>query len=149
MTNLVNKFEQALLALDRLAAVGISTEAGQCLAHMASGRCLPIAADLAQTGTAGVGVSALEDLAELKAACRNTLTDIGNLNGVEMRRWTPKQAEAKVKEAIAKAGRGGGYILSDNHGEIPWQVKEETLLAIADAVDNWGRYPLNWIGDDE
>ena len=62
-----------------------------------------------------------------------------------MRRWTPQQAEAAVKRAIAKAGRGGGLILSDNHGEIPWQVPDEVLLAIRDAVDQWGQYPLDWV----
>jgi uroporphyrinogen decarboxylase len=118
---------------------------GPTATHMASGRCLPIVDDLAATGTAVVGVSVLEDLAKLKAACYGKLTVLGNLNGIEMRRWTPLQAEAAVKEAIAKAGPGGGFILSDNHGEIPWQVPEEVLLAISAAVHKWGRYPLDWI----
>ena len=46
------------------------------------------------------------------------------------------------KKPIAAAGSGGGFILSDNHGEIPYQVPEQTLEAIAAAVDRWGRYPL-------
>ncbi|MCP4642560.1 MAG: methylcobamide--CoM methyltransferase MtbA, partial [bacterium] len=77
---------------------------GPTATHMASGRCLPIMDDLAQTGTAGIGVSALEDLTELKAAAQGRLAVLGNLNGIEMRRWTPSQAEAAVKSAIAKAG---------------------------------------------
>jgi uroporphyrinogen decarboxylase len=64
-----------------------------------------------------------------------------------MRRWTPEQAELAVKRAIAKAGPGGGFILSDNHGEIPFQVSDEILLAIREAVDRWGRYPLHWLAD--
>jgi uroporphyrinogen decarboxylase len=118
---------------------------GPTATHLASGRGLGIVDDLVATGTAAVGVSALEDLADWKAAARNRLTLIGNLNGVEMRRWTAEKAESEVKRAIAKAGRGGGFILSDNHGEIPWQVPDEVLLAIRDAVDRWGRYPLNWL----
>lgn len=110
--------------------------------HMASGRCLPIIDDLASTGTSIVGVSCLEDLAEAKSACQGKLTVLGNLNGIEMRNWTPEQAEAAVKEAIAKAGPGGGFILSDNHGEIPWQVPEEVLMAVSEAVRKWGTYPL-------
>lgn len=118
---------------------------GPTATHLASGRGLPILDDIAATGTAVMGVSVLEDLAELKAAAQSKLTLLGNLNGIQMRRWTTEQAEAEVKCAIAKAGRGGGFILSDNHGEIPWQVPDEVLLAISDAVERWGRYPLDWI----
>ncbi|MDD1622000.1 MAG: uroporphyrinogen decarboxylase family protein [Methylococcaceae bacterium] len=118
---------------------------GPAATHLASGRGLGIVDDLLATGTAAVGVSALEDLADWKAAARNRFTLIGNLNGVEMRRWTAAQAESEVKTAIAKAGRGGGFILSDNHGEIPWQVPDDVLLAIRDALDRWGRYPLDWL----
>ncbi len=118
---------------------------GPTATHMASGRCLPIMADIADTGTAVVGVSGLEDLGELKAAANKRVSLLGNLNGIEMRRWTPEQAEAAVKCAIARAGRGGGLLLGDNHGEIPWQVPDEVLLAIGDAVERWGRYPLDWV----
>lgn len=119
---------------------------GPTATHLASGRCLPIVSDLAQTGTLAIGVSTLEDMRELKAASQGKLALIGNLNGIEMRRWTPEQAEIAVKNAIAQAGPGGGYILSDNHGEIPWQVPEQVLMAISDAAHQWGRYPLDWIG---
>lgn len=112
---------------------------------MASARCLPILGDLALAGSSIVGASALEDLAEVKAACRGEMAVLGNLNGLEMRRWTPEMAEAAVKEAIAKAGRGGGFVLSDSHGEIPWQVPERVLLALSESVHRWGRYPLDWI----
>ncbi len=118
---------------------------GPTATHLASGCSLPIMEDIAATSTTVLGVSVLEDLAELKAAAQSRLTLLGNLNGVEMRRWTAEQAEQEVKCAIAKAGRGGGFILSDNHGEIPWQVPDEVLLAIGDAVERWGRYPLDWI----
>jgi len=94
-----------------------------------------------------VGVSSLEDLAQLKAAAAGRVSLLGNLNGIEMRRWTPAQAEQQVRRAIAKAGSGGGFLLSDNHGEIPWAVPDDVLLAIREAVDRWGRYPLDWLDD--
>lgn len=122
---------------------------GATAMHLASGRGLGIAADIVSTGTAAVGVSALEDLAAWKAAVGDRLTLIGNLNGVEMRRWTAEMVETEVKRAIAKAGRGGGFILADNHGEIPWQVPDDVLLAIRAAVERWGRYPLDWVHDDQ
>ena len=59
-----------------------------------------------------------------------------------MRRWTPEQAEFEVKRAIARAGRGGGFVLSDNHGEIPVQVKDDVLHAIVEAARSVGAYPI-------
>ncbi|MFO7811474.1 MAG: uroporphyrinogen decarboxylase family protein, partial [Pelovirga sp.] len=115
---------------------------GPTAIHLASGTSLPIIDDLVATGTQAVGVSALESLTEIKNACRNRLTVIGNLNGIEMARWTPAEAQHQVQQAISAAGKGGGFILADNHGEIPWQVSEDVLLAIRDAVERHGHYPL-------
>jgi len=115
---------------------------GPTATHMASGRTLPILGDIAQTGTAVVGVSALEDLEQIKMACRGKLTVLGNLNGIEMRRWNPEEAETAVRKAIAQAGPGGGFILADNHGEIPWQVPDDVLFTIAEASRRWGAYPI-------
>ena len=122
---------------------------GPTATHMASGRCMPIVENIAQTGTAIIGVSVQEDLVSLKDICQSKLTLLGNLNGIEMRRWNPEKAEKEVKKAILQAGTGGGFILSDNHGEIPWQVSEEVLMAISEAVRKWGRYPLTWINENK
>jgi len=117
---------------------------GPTATHMASGLCQSVLDLIAQTGTAAIATSVMEDLADVKEACRGKLTVLGNLNGITMRRWTPVEAESIVKEALARAGSGGGFILADNHGEIPWQVPEDVLLAISEAVHKWGDYPLNW-----
>lgn len=136
-----------LLTGQQIARRTLARIKGPTATHLASGRALTIMADIADTGTAIVGVSALEDLAELKAAAAGRVSLLGNLNGIAMRRWTPQQAERAVKRAIAKAGQGGGFLLSDNHGEIPWQVPDDVLMAISEAVARWGRYPLNWVAD--
>ncbi len=115
---------------------------GPVAIHTASGRSLGISDLLQQTGAAVVGVSAEEDLAAMKTAFGGKVTILGNLNGVAMRNWTVRDAEDAVKTAILKAGSGGGFILADNHGEIPWQVSDDVLLAISEAVRRWGRYPL-------
>jgi uroporphyrinogen decarboxylase len=116
---------------------------GPMVAHLASGRTLPVIGDLAETGFAGVGVSTNDDLAAVKQACRDRLTILGNLNGITMRHWTPEEAERQVRETIQRAGRGGGFILADNHGEIPWQVPDSVLSAIGRAVRKHGTYPLD------
>jgi uroporphyrinogen decarboxylase len=115
---------------------------GPTATHFASGNALPVADLLPQTGTAVIGVSSLEDLSDLKAAFQNKLTILGNLNGIEMRRWTPEQAREQVRSSIKKAAPGGGFILADNHGEIPYQVPDEVLLAISEAVREFGTYPI-------
>ncbi len=120
---------------------------GPAAAHLASGRVLGVVDDLVDLGVAGVGAGDLEDPAAVKAACRGRTTLIGNLNGIAMARWTAAQAEAAVKDLIAAAGPGGGFILSDGHGELPWQVPDEVVLAISEAVHTWGRYPLDWVAD--
>jgi len=120
---------------------------GPTATHFASGKTMAIINDVKDTGTSIIGVSALEDLREIKNQCMNDLCILGNLNGIEMCNWTPQQAENAVKSAISKAGKGGGFILSDNHGEIPYQVPEEVLHAITKAVEKWGKYPLDWIQD--
>ncbi|UUX92501.1 uroporphyrinogen decarboxylase family protein [Methanoplanus endosymbiosus] len=121
----------------------ISKVKGPMAMHLASGRALPAIGDISETGCTGVAVSAFDDLAAVKEACYGKITVMGNLNGVEMRRWTDDVAEAKVKEAISAAGHGGGFILTDNHGEIPYQVPDSVLYAIGKAVRKWGQYPLD------
>lgn len=123
----------------------ISYIKGPTATHLASGIALPIIDELVSTGTLMVGVSTDEDIGEVKKAGNGRLRVFGNLNGIAMRNWTADEAEAAVKEAIRKAGAGGGFILSDNHGEIPWQVPDHVLRAMSDAVQKWGRYPRDWI----
>ncbi|SEH05357.1 uroporphyrinogen decarboxylase family protein [Candidatus Venteria ishoeyi] len=115
---------------------------GPTAVHLASGRCLPVVNDIANLGTAIIGTSVLEDIGLVKSACKGKLTVLGNLNGVEMCRWTKVDAEIAVKEAISKAAPGGGFILSDNHGEIPFLVEDEILMTIAETVRRYGRYPI-------
>jgi len=115
---------------------------GPVALHLASGRSLGIADLLPQTGALVLGVSAEENLRELKQAFAGKAALLGNLNGVTMRNWDAAKAEGVVRRALADAAPGGGFILGDNHGEIPWQVPESVLTAIAQATREWGRYPI-------
>ena len=119
---------------------------GPAAMHFASGRCLPIFEDVLLSGAGALCVSGEEDLRELKRLSAGRIALVGNLNGLEMRAWSPRRTEEEVKKVIAAGGPGSGFILSDNHGEIPWQVPDEVLSAMGEAVRTWGRYPLDWIG---
>lgn len=120
----------------------ISKLNGPTATHFASGDCLKIADLVPQTGTAVVGVSSKENILELKNSFKGKLTILGNLNGIEMRRWTPEETEEKVRDVIKIAAPGGGFILSDNHGEIPYQVSDDVLLSISETVKSYGKYPI-------
>jgi uroporphyrinogen decarboxylase len=113
---------------------------GPCVTHLASGRCAGLAQDIVETGSVGLGVSALDDLGEVKRECGGRMAVIGNLNAIEMVRWTRKAADAKVREAMSKAAAGGGFILSDNHGELPFQVPWGVIGWVMDAALRHGRY---------
>jgi uroporphyrinogen decarboxylase len=120
----------------------ISRIKGATATHFASGKCLEIADLIPQTGTAVVGVSTTEDIILLKENFKNKITILGNLNGIEMRRWTAERANSVVREIISKAAPGGGFILSDNHGEIPYQVPDNVLHEISNTVRKHGEYPI-------
>ncbi|NUM35546.1 MAG: uroporphyrinogen decarboxylase family protein [Candidatus Brocadiae bacterium] len=111
---------------------------GPTATHFASGRCKEILEDVIQTKTAIACVSSLEDIGEIKNICNGRLSILGNLNGIEMCRWTELEAEKAVRDIIEKAGKNGGLLLAENHGEVPYYVQEKILLSIASAVERWG-----------
>jgi uroporphyrinogen decarboxylase len=131
----------------QVASTTLARIKGPTATHLASGRCIGIADLLATTGTAAVGVSCDEDLKELKAAFQGKLSLLGNLNVIAMRNWDAETARQTVRRTIAEAAHGGGFILSDTHGEIPFQVPDEVLFAISEAVEEFGRYPIQVFHD--
>lgn len=108
--------------------------------HLASGRSLPILDTIIASGAKVMSVSHEEDLGECKKRAAGRIALIGNLNGVEMRKWSSQKTEETVREAIVKGAPEGGFVLSDSHGEIPFQVPESTLLTISESVHKWGVY---------
>jgi uroporphyrinogen decarboxylase len=127
----------------KIAKSTLSKVKGPVVTHFASGRCLSIIEDVLDTGTVAVGVSSLEDLSALKRVSMGRTSLLGNLNGIEMPRWGRLETDRNVMMAILKAGRGGGFILSDNHGELPYQVPWKVVHWIMEAVHKHGEYPLD------
>ncbi len=115
---------------------------GPTATHYASGNSLLIADLIPQTGTAVVGISSKESIYDLKAAFKNKLTLLGNLNAIEMRRWSTDETITHVRNLMQAAASGGGFILAENHGEIPLQVSDDILKTISETVLEYGRYPI-------
>lgn len=148
-------FSPTIMSRDFLLHYGLPTAIdtvsrvnGSAMIHMASGKGLLVVDEVLKAGFVGMSASAEEDLGELKVLCKGKLALVGNLNALEMQHRSDKDIESRIKKAIAMAGPGGGFVLSDNHGEIPFMVEEETLLAIAEAINCWGKYPLNWVASE-
>jgi uroporphyrinogen decarboxylase len=115
---------------------------GPLVMHLASARVEPVVEDLIGLGPAGVTCGADDSLASLKQRCRGRTAVIGGLNGIVLCRNTPQEAAAAVRGCIDAAAAGGGFLLADQHGEIPFPVTSEVLHAIAGAVREHGRYPF-------
>ena len=113
---------------------------GPVLLGFGSAPALGVAAEALDLGPAALCAGAGDDLAALKACCRGRAMLIGGLDSLPLARGGPAAAEAAVRRALSAAGPGGGFLLSESHGEIAWSTPDETLLAAADAVRRWGTY---------
>ncbi|HEY8095598.1 MAG TPA: uroporphyrinogen decarboxylase family protein [Methylobacter sp.] len=115
---------------------------GPMVAHFAGAHALSRVDALCELGFPIVCVSTFEDLAEAKVTCEGKIALCGNLNAITMRNWDTAATEAEVRLAIQKGGPGGGFLLTDNHGEIPFQVPLAVLDTIAATVRREGGYSL-------
>ena len=92
------------------------------------------------TGAFGIVLSSNDDLALVKKQVGEKLNIVGNLNNIEMSSWTPEKTEQEVKKCIQAGAENGGYILADQHGEIPYCVNENILHNIVDSARKFGTY---------
>jgi uroporphyrinogen decarboxylase len=106
----------------------------------AGGRFWHIIDLIPDTGAAGVVISSKDALGDVKAVIGGRITVMGNLNNVEMAGWTIEDAKSEVERCLRQGKPHGGYILADQHGEIPYYVKDDVLHAIVETVEKHGRY---------
>ena len=116
--------------------------------NLASAKSLSIIDDLINLEAKYVGFSTNDDMVKIKAATNKRICLFGNLNGIKMLNWSKAEVVDNVKTIIRHTGKDGGLILAENHGEIPWQVSEEVLHNITNAVEEFGYYPLKWCNDN-
>ncbi len=84
----------------------------------------------------------MSDLGQLKARWGDRLTFCG---GVDTHRilpsGTPDEVRAEVRRVIDILGPGGGYMVSSVHTVMD-DVPAENILAMVDAVEEYGTYPI-------
>lgn len=113
---------------------------GATSTNLASGIAMPVINDLVETGTNAVLISKKDDIATAKKIADKRLVILGNFSALEIMNWDSHKINHEIKNIITKAAPGGGFILSDNHGEIPWQTPEHVLFEIVEAVQEHGIY---------
>jgi uroporphyrinogen decarboxylase len=80
------------------------------------------------------------DLAAVKQRYAGRLCPIGNVdNKITMTSGTPAQIEAEVRDCLASAKAGGGYILSTDHS-IHDGMPYENVMAYLAAARRYGGY---------
>ena len=88
---------------------------------------------VAGAGIPAMVVPASDGLAAIRRRLGPGVTLLGGLSGLALRGDGPAQVKAAVASAIAATG-GLGLVLTEHHGEIPFDVPEETLTAVGEAV---------------
>ena len=111
------------------------------------GDVLPLIDDLVEIGIdilnpIQTSAGKMADLEELKARWGDRLTFCG---GVDTHRilptGTPDEVREEVRRVIQILGPGGGYMVSSVHTVMD-DVPAENILAMVDAVEEFGTYPI-------
>jgi uroporphyrinogen decarboxylase len=87
----------------------------------------------------GAGVLILEchdNLKQCKESLQGKVGIMGNLNNIELIRWDKETTFKNAMDAITQAG-SGGFILSTQGPEIPFETPEENIHAIVQAARTW------------
>ncbi|MEI7601439.1 MAG: uroporphyrinogen decarboxylase family protein [Aestuariivirga sp.] len=112
------------------------------------GDILPLLGDLAEIGVdiinpVQVNAGKMADTARLKREFGKRLSFCGAIDtGWVLPRGTTEDVRAEVRRRIRDLAPGGGYIASAVHCIQP-DVPPENMLAMCDAVREFGRYPIN------
>jgi uroporphyrinogen decarboxylase len=87
-------------------------------------------------------VSAKFDMSHLKAQYGDRICIMGNLHAVDVvAKGTTEEIDRNVAECIARAARGGGYILSGDC-DVTYDTPTENIRALEKAGKRYGVYPL-------
>lgn len=119
-------------------------ERGLKIIKHSDGNMGPILDDIAEAGFDGFHPNQPQcmDIGEVKAGYKDRLCLLGNIDCTYLLPFgTEEEVEQTVKETIAKAAPGGGYIISSSNSIHPG-CKPENYLAMVRAAHKYGTYPI-------
>ncbi len=105
--------------------------------HEGVGDLYPMIDLLPDTGAVGVILSFRDDVKACRAQVGHALTLIGNLNNIEMRRWSADEMTRAAQAVLADGAPEGGFILSAQGPEIVLGVSDEVIHAMVQAAHSW------------
>jgi uroporphyrinogen-III decarboxylase len=109
------------------------------------GNLMPILDDLLTLGMNGLHPiqPAAMNIKEVKAKYGQKVCILGNIDlDYTLTLGTPDEVDKEVKERIAAAGPGGGYVVTSANSLTDY-CKTENVWAMAKAVKKYGKYPLD------
>ncbi len=104
----------------------------------------PLLDDMLALGMAGIGhlEPPVNDVVRYKEEYGEQIAFLGNIDlHYTLTRGTPAEVEEEVRERMGQLGPGGGYLLASSNGLTSY-CKPENLLAMRDAREKYGHYPL-------
>ncbi len=107
------------------------------------GNLLPFLDDLLSLGIVGLhpNEKGAVDIRAMKRNYGDRLCLLGNVDLNILGLGTPEEVEQEVRGLIRDIGPGGGYIVTSGNS-LAGYLKPENVLALSQAVQKYGRYPL-------
>ena len=108
------------------------------------GNILPFLDDLLDVGIAGLHPleKGAVDIATVKQDYGDRMCLLGNVDLNILGIGTPGDVEEEVQWLIRNVGQGGGYIVTCGNS-LAGYLRPENVLALAEAVQKYGEYPLS------
>jgi uroporphyrinogen decarboxylase len=109
------------------------------------GNLMPFLDDLVELGIAGLHPleKGAMDIRAVKRAYGDRICLLGNVDLNLLGMGTPEEVDREVCELIRDVGPGGGYIVTSGNS-LPAYLKPENVVALVEAVQRYGRYPLQF-----
>ena len=108
------------------------------------GNLMPFMDDLVGLGIAGLHPleKGAMDICAVKQAYGDRICLLGNVDLNILGMGTPADVDREVRSLIHDVGPGGGYIVTSGNS-LAGYLKPENVIALSEAVQKYGQYPLN------